>query len=251
MERWARGTRVAVACAIAVVALAGLGAVVAASTGDAEQAAPASSAGAEARTNSKATSTTEAQVEVKGIVVTTTQPIPEPTTTAAPQAAPEPQPDPAPAAAPEPEPEPEPEPAPEPPPPPATCPSAGGGSLAEGILNGHRNIRCENGLPDVGLDPAMSANAQFHAERLMAGGACASLWHSSELSTWYGAGFWGENAACMDWSGGCWSDAGRVIDGWMASAEHRPNILNPNYHWIGIGIACDGRHTYMVVHFRS
>jgi uncharacterized protein YkwD len=243
MKRWARGTRVAVACAIAVVALAGLGAVVAASTGEGgagEHAAGSSAVGADTRATTKVTSTTEPPVEVKGIVVTTTQPAPVTSTTAAPAA---PEPDPAPAAAPEPEPAPE--------PPPVVCPSAGGGSLAEGILNGHRNIRCENGLPDVGLDPAMSANAQFHAERLMAAGSCSSLWHSSELSTWYAAGFWGENAACMDWSGGCWSDAGRVMDGWMASAEHRPNILGPNYHWIGIGIACDGRHTYMVVHFRS
>jgi uncharacterized protein YkwD len=242
MKRWARGTRAAVACAIAVVALAGLGAVVAASTGDGEQAAGRSAAGADPRPTTKATSTTEPPVEVKGIVVTTSQPVPVTPTTAAP--APAPGPDPAPVA-----PEPEPVPATEPAAP--ACPSAGGGSLAEGILNGHRNIRCQNGLADVGLDPAMSANAQFHAERLMAGGVCASLWHSSELSTWYAAGFWGENAACMDWSGGCWSDAGRVMDGWMASPEHRPNILGPNYHWIGIGIACDGRHTYMVVHFRS
>ena len=248
MERWARGTRVAVACAIAVVAIAGLGAVVAASTGDGGQGTRASAAGAGVRPTSKATSTTEPPVEVKGIVVTTTQPEPVTPTTTAPAPAPEPQPAPAPDAAPVPEPDPAPAPEPAPP---APCPSAGGASLAEGILNGHRNIRCENGLPDVGLDPAMSANAQFHAERLMAAGACANLFHSPELSTWYSAGFWGENAACMDWSGGCWSDAGRVMDGWMASPEHRPNILGPNYHWIGIGIACDGRHTYMVVHFRS
>jgi len=242
MKRWARGTRVAVACAIAAVALAGLGAVVAASTGEGTHGERSSAAGTDARPAAKATSTTEPPVEVKGIVVTTTQPAPVTPTTEAP--APAPEPDAAPAPAPEPDPAPEPS-------PPAACPSAGGSSLAEGILNGHRNIRCENGLPDVGLDPAMSEHAQFHAERLMAAGACANLFHSPELSTWYAAGFWGENAACMDWSGGCWSDAGRVMDGWMASAEHRPNILGPNYHWIGIGIACDGRHTYMVVHFRS
>jgi uncharacterized protein YkwD len=224
-----------------MVALAGLGAVVAASTGDGQQA--ASAPGPNARPGTKATSTTEPPVEVKGIVVTTTQPAPvEPTTTTA---APAPAPDPAPTVAPAPEPAPDPAPAP------APCPSPGGASLAEGILNGHRNIRCENGLPDVALDPEMSGHAQFQAERLMSAGACANLFHSPELSTWYAAGYWGENAACMDWSGGCWSDAQRVMDGWMASPEHRPNILGPNYHYIGIGIACDGQHTYMVVQFRS
>jgi len=55
----------------------------------------------------------------------------------------------------------------------------------------------------------------------------------------------------MDWAGGCWSDVGRVMDGWMASAEHRPNILDPHFNWMGVGVACDGRHTYFVVQFRS
>ena len=55
----------------------------------------------------------------------------------------------------------------------------------------------------------------------------------------------------MDWSGGCWGDASRVMTGWMTSPEHRPNILDPHYHRLGIGVACDGRHTYFVVQFAS
>jgi uncharacterized protein YkwD len=142
---------------------------------------------------------------------------------------------------------------PDPPPAPeaAACPSAGGESTVEALLNGHRSVRCENGLGDVALDPAMSEHAQFHAERLLAAGACASLFHSSELPEWYGAGYWGENAGCVAWSHGCWSDTDYLMNGWMNSDEHRPNILNPEFHWIGIGIACDGQHTYFVVQFRS
>ena len=99
----------------------------------------------------------------------------------------------------------------------------------------------------------MNDHAQFHAQRLLDAGACANLFHSSELPSWYGSGdaYWGENVACMDWAGGCWSDVGRVMDGWMASAEHRPNILDPHFNWMGVGVACDGRHTYFVVQFRS
>ena len=172
MKRWARGTRVAVACAIAAVALAGLGAVVAASTGEGPHGERSSAAGADARPTAKATSTTEPPVEVKGIVVTTTQPAPVTPTTEAP--APAPEPDAAPAPAPEPDPAPEPA-------PPAACPSAGGSSLAEGILNGHRNIRCEYGLPDVGLDPAMSEHAQFHVFELFGPRIVADIENSKAI----------------------------------------------------------------------
>jgi uncharacterized protein YkwD len=141
----------------------------------------------------------------------------------------------------------------EPPPEPsvAPCPSPGGDAPVDALLNSHRSVRCQNGLGDVALDPAMNEHAQFHAERLLAAGACASLFHSTELSEWYSAGYWGENAACVAWSHGCWGDTDYVMNGWMNSDEHRPNILNPEFHWIGVGIACDGQHTYFVVQFRS
>jgi uncharacterized protein YkwD len=186
-------------------------------------------------------------------VVATAAPMPEPETTTQPSS---------PSAAqvrgitvtrPDPPPATEPPPATDPPPPPPPCVDAGGtGSLVGDLLNSHRSIRCQNGLGDVALDGSMNDHAQFHAQRLMGAGACNNLFHSTELSAWYsGAGAWGENLACIDWSGGCWGDAAKVMDMWMASPEHRANILNPSYHWMGIGVACDGRRTYFVTQFRS
>ena len=134
---------------------------------------------------------------------------------------------------------------------PATCPDPDGASLAEGILNGHNAVRCQNGLGQLTIDPEASAHAQFHAERLMAAGACSALFHSSELGTWYITSAWGENAACVAWAKGCWSGAPLIMDGWMASPEHRPNVLGPTFRYLGIGIACDGQHTYVVTQFHS
>ena len=142
----------------------------------------------------------------------------------------------------------EPEPTPSAPPP---CPSWGGADFVDALVNDHRSVRCEQGLGDVALDPAVSEHAQYHADRLMAAGACSSLFHSSELPQWYSTSYWGENAACVAWSRGCSSDAGYIVDGWMHSDAHRPNILDPHFQWIGIGVACDGTHTYVVVQFRS
>lgn len=243
MRGWARGIRVALAVALGCAAVGGLGAVVVAGHGG---------------SGDRVAASTRPPVRVKGIVVTKDNPVPTEATSVpaptVPQTAETVPPATAPAAtapidAAPPAPAPGPAATTESPP----CPDPGGASLVDAFVNGHRAIRCQLGLPDVALDPAMSANAQFHAERLMADGACANLWHSGELPSWYGGGggYWGENAACMDWSHGCWGDAGRVMVGWMASAEHRPNIVNPNYQWLGVGVACDGRHTYFVVHFRS
>ena len=247
MRGWERGTRIMVALAVAGAAVVGFGAVVlAAPSGWDDTAAPSTSA---AMTRPQPTTTTRG-VEVKGIVVSQDNPVPtEPSpTSAAPPAT-----GPAPATvaareaapAPVPPPAPEPEPVPPPPPPPA-CPSGGGD-----FLQAHRSIRCENGLPDVGLDPAMNDRAQFHAQRLLEAGACSSLFHSPELASWYAGSYWGENAACAAYSGGCYGNVATVMNGWMNSPEHRVNILDPHFQWIGVGIACDGTHTYFVVQYRS
>jgi uncharacterized protein YkwD len=43
----------------------------------------------------------------------------------------------------------------------------------------------------------------------------------------------GENLA---WGGGAWSTPRRIVRGWMASAGHRRNILDPAFRAIGIGV---------------
>jgi uncharacterized protein YkwD len=142
---------------------------------------------------------------------------------------------------------PESEPQPSPPP----CPAPGGADFVDALLNGHRSIRCQNGVGDLALDPAVSGHAQYHAERLMAAGACSSLFHSHELPQWYPTSYWGENIACVAWARGCSSDADYIMNGWMNSDEHRLNILDPHFEFMGVGVACDGTRTYVVVQFRS
>jgi uncharacterized protein YkwD len=141
---------------------------------------------------------------------------------------------------------PPPEPDPEPSPPAASCATGGGGSFVEL----HRRIRCDNGIGDIGLDGDMRRNAQLSAERLAHSNACDALFHSPELGAWY-AGTWAENLACVYSSSGCLNDPAAVMEGWMASGTHRANILNSSYHWLGVGVACDGSHSSFVVHFRG
>ena len=45
--------------------------------------------------------------------------------------------------------------------------------------------------------------------------------------------------------------AAQMMNMWLNSPEHRANIFNGAYRFIGVGVACNGRVMFAVVHFRS
>jgi uncharacterized protein YkwD len=96
----------------------------------------------------------------------------------------------------------------------------------------------------------MNANAQFHADRLAgAGGGGCGLFHSGELGSWYAGHSSAENVACV---GPCSGNAAQQFMGlWLNSPDHRANIFTPDFRFIGVGVACNGRELFAVVHFRS
>jgi uncharacterized protein YkwD len=131
-------------------------------------------------------------------------------------------------------------------------PSAGpaaSSSPINDIVGRHNGARAQAGLPQFAVDGGMNANAQFHAERLASsGGGSCGLWHSGELGGWYGGHAAAENVACV---GPCPSNGAQMMSMWLNSPEHRGNIFNGGYRYIGVGVACNGRAMYAVVHFRS
>jgi uncharacterized protein YkwD len=135
-------------------------------------------------------------------------------------------------------------------PPAASAPSSqGGGALLSDIVNRHEGARASAGLPQLAVDPGMNGHAQFHADRLAAsaGGSC-NIWHSGELGGWYAGHAAGENIACL---GPCPSNGGQLMSMWLNSPEHRANIYNGGFRYMGVGAACNGRVLFAVVHFRS
>jgi uncharacterized protein YkwD len=117
------------------------------------------------------------------------------------------------------------------------------------IVNGHNQARANAGLPALSVDPGMNAHAQFHADRLanMGGNPCV-IAHSSEIGAWYAGHYAAENVACIS---PCPSNGAGFHRDWMNSPPHRANILNGRYAFVGVGIACNGRAMFAVVHFRS
>jgi uncharacterized protein YkwD len=114
-------------------------------------------------------------------------------------------------------------------------------SLQSGVLLRLNQIRRAHGLVPLRLNNALSTAAGQHSAEMLADGYFA---HNSAD----GSAFWtrieryyplaqyrqwsvGEN---LLWSSGGRLDAKRALDLWMASPEHRTNILAPSWREIGI-----------------
>jgi uncharacterized protein YkwD len=111
--------------------------------------------------------------------------------------------------------------------------------LAHGVLFELNRIRSEHGLAPLTLNSQLSDAARQHTSEMIADGYFA---HES-----YGGGaFWKRmtsyiRAAKSSWSVGenlLWSagdtDPQTALQLWMASPEHRHNILTPDWRQIGI-----------------
>lgn len=116
-------------------------------------------------------------------------------------------------------------------------------------------LRSDNGLPSVRLEPLASELALQHA-RDMAEAGYFSHWDMqghkptrryNELGGMHGLG---ENIFFAEYQAGGWQ---RVIDEAMdsleASSGHRATMLNPGYTDVGLGMAVNGSRVYLVQEF--
>lgn len=110
--------------------------------------------------------------------------------------------------------------------------------------------RVSNGVGTVVESPALSQAALLKAQDMFAKNYWAHVapdgttpWHFFNI-VGYGYQYAGENLAKgFDTSGG-------VVNGWMNSPSHRDNLLNNNYHDIGMAVLngqLDGESTTLVV----
>lgn len=112
-----------------------------------------------------------------------------------------------------------------------------------GVVAAINQVRVAHGLVPVRLSAPLSAAAAAHNREMLAGGYFAhesagggAFW--KRVARFYGNSlyaYWstGEN---LVWSSGD-LDAGRALQLWMASPQHRENILTPRWREIGISLA--------------
>jgi uncharacterized protein YkwD len=109
------------------------------------------------------------------------------------------------------------------------------------LTNSERN---KAGLPPLALSPQLTAAAQDYTQVLATSGCFAHTCGpvpdlaDRDVAAGYSGWIWlGENIA------GGFTTPESVVAAWMASPEHRANILSANYTDIGIGVAAwTGHH---------
>ena len=107
--------------------------------------------------------------------------------------------------------------------------------------------RASRGLAALELDVRLGAAAIRHSED-MAGGCFLSHTGSDGSEPGqrisqakYASSTWGENVAYGH------ANASGVVKAWLASPDHRANILNPSFHHIGVGHVPEGPHFWTQV----
>jgi uncharacterized protein YkwD len=119
-------------------------------------------------------------------------------------------------------------------------------AVDHGVLVDLNRIRAEHGLKPLALSPSLSAAAMVHTQQMVAEGYFA---HNSangqpfwkRIQGFYPQGdfgYWsvGEN---LFWTTGT-ATAAAGMKAWMASPEHRANILDPAWRQIGIATVSSG-----------
>ncbi len=110
-----------------------------------------------------------------------------------------------------------------------------------GLMNA---ARAGVGAPALTSAPGLRGLALSWSDKMASGATGGALQHNADLRAQlpsYGAGTataWAENVA--SWSPVGSYSAQAIFDGYMASAGHRANILNPTYRFVGVGSVANG-----------
>ena len=107
------------------------------------------------------------------------------------------------------------------------------GSRAAGLISAVNATRAAFGLRPLRFDPRLARAAEAHSVTMLRTdsfehGAFARRMHAFHVHE----RFVGENLA---WGSGGYAAARAIVDEWLASPEHRANLLRPGFVRIGIG----------------
>jgi uncharacterized protein YkwD len=109
--------------------------------------------------------------------------------------------------------------------------------------------RAENNAPPLSSLPVLELTAQAHAEDMVARNFFSHVSPDGKTledrltAQHYYDQFYETHCNCRIFAAENiakgYQDAKEVVQGWMDSPGHRQSLLNPNYTWIGIGLAGD------------
>jgi uncharacterized protein YkwD len=133
----------------------------------------------------------------------------------------------------------------------AGCKRDPGPNARNRVVWDHNAARLYVGSTAYSVDDWATWNAQIAADRMSAesGTTGCVLNHTPDdvLRADY-PDRWGENIGCFP---GCGAAAANATKSFLASAEHRGNILSDTYRRFGVGLACNQRYLFVAVQFSA
>jgi uncharacterized protein YkwD len=115
--------------------------------------------------------------------------------------------------------------------------------VTQAVIDLTNHVRCENNLEPLVQNPGLMEAAAIHSQDMartnqmlhdIEGARLPTLIDRAAYSH-YSYRMLGENIAFNQ------ADAASVVAGWMSSAPHRENMLNPAFSEIGVGVAWNRR----------
>jgi uncharacterized protein YkwD len=94
-------------------------------------------------------------------------------------------------------------------------------------------VRAHHGLKPLRFDPRLEKAARFHSREMLSGDVFEHGAFSTRMARFRIQGtLAGENLA---WGTGALGTAQGVVAAWLASPEHRANLLRPSFRRVGVG----------------
>ncbi|MGH3001784.1 MAG: CAP domain-containing protein [Gaiellaceae bacterium] len=101
------------------------------------------------------------------------------------------------------------------------------------LLDQMNRVRAQHGLRPLHYDARLERAARSHTHRMLAQDVFTHGAFGSRLASFgVTASVSGENLA---WGLGSWATARGVVAAWLASPEHRANLLRPSFSRVGVG----------------
>ena len=108
-------------------------------------------------------------------------------------------------------------------------------SSAAGLLQAVNQTRAAHGLRPLRIDTTLVRAARSHSVQMLHGNVFTHGDFHGRMVEFHVVGpTAGENLA---WGSGAYAAAATIVREWLASPEHRANLLRPGWTRIGIGIA--------------
>jgi uncharacterized protein YkwD len=119
----------------------------------------------------------------------------------------------------------------------AAAPSALGAgrtSAQASLLQAMNAARASHGLRPLRLDAGLAHAAGAHSSEMLRANTFSHGDFAGRMAAFHLVGSFGENLA---WGTGTAGSAGSIVRMWLASPEHRANLLRPGFRRLGLGLA--------------